>query len=57
MIYYKFYMPNQNWKINVVTYSPFRNEKNPSFIIGYRGGSLRFVILETPVKKEDVLIL
>jgi hypothetical protein len=40
---YKFYMPHQNWKINDVTYSPFRNEKNPSFIIGYRGGALRFV--------------
>ena len=39
---YKFYMPHQNWKINTVTYSPFRNEKNPSFIIGYRGGALRF---------------
>jgi hypothetical protein len=39
---YKFYMPHQNWKINVVTYSPFRNEKNPSFIIGYHGGALRF---------------
>jgi len=39
---YKFYMPHQNWKINTVTYSPFRNEKNPSFIIGYRGGTLRF---------------
>ncbi len=40
---YKFYMPHQNWKINDVTYSPFRNEKNPSFVIGYRGGALRFV--------------
>ena len=39
---YKMYMPHQNWKINVVTYSPFRNEKNPSFIIGYRGGTLRY---------------
>jgi len=39
---YKFYMPHQNWKINVVTYSPFRNEKNPSFIIGYRAGSLKY---------------
>jgi DNA primase len=39
---YKFYMPHQNWKINVVTYSPFRNEKNPSMVIGYRGGVLRF---------------
>lgn len=39
---YKMYMPTQNWKINVVTYSPFRNEKHPSFIIGYRGGALRY---------------
>ena len=42
---YKMYMPHQNWKINTVTYSPFRNEKNPSFIIGYRGGALRFGVL------------
>ena len=39
---YKMYMPHQNWKINTVTYSPFRNEKNPSFIIGYQGGILRY---------------
>ena len=39
---YKMYMPTQNWKINTVTYSPFRNEKHPSFIIGYRGGALRY---------------
>jgi DNA primase len=48
---YKFYMPHQNWKINVVTYSPFRNEKNPSFIIGYRGGALRFVDFGDSSKK------
>ena len=40
---YKMYMPHQNWKINTVTYSPFRNEKHPSFIIGYRGGALNFI--------------
>jgi hypothetical protein len=40
---YRMYMPTQNWKINVVTYSPFRNEKNPSFIIGYKGKALTFV--------------
>ena len=39
---YRMYMPHQNWKINVVTYSPFRNEKNPSFIIGYKGKALTF---------------
>lgn len=40
---YKMYMPHQNWKINTVTYSPFRNEKTPSFMIGYRGGGLTFI--------------
>jgi len=39
---YRMYMPHDNWKINVVTYSPFRNEKNPSFIIGYKGKALTF---------------
>jgi DNA primase len=48
---YKMYMPHQNWKINVITYSPFRNEKNPSFIIGYRGGALRFVDFGDSSKK------
>jgi hypothetical protein len=48
---YKFYMPHQNWKINVVTYSPFRNERNPSFVIGYRGGALRFVDFGDSSKK------
>lgn len=48
---YKMYMPHQNWKINVVTYSPFRNEKNPSFIIGYRGGALRFIDFGDSSKK------
>ena len=48
---YKFYMPHQNWKINVVTYSPFRNEKNPSFIIGYRAGALRFIDFGDSSKK------
>jgi len=50
---YKFYMPHQNWKINVVTYSPFRNEKNPSFIIGYRGGALRFFDFGDSSKKGN----
>jgi hypothetical protein len=30
---FMFYMPNKNWKINEVTYSPFREERNPSFMI------------------------
>lgn len=40
---YKFYMPTQNWQVNVVTYSPFREEKNPSFMISYVGGTLRYI--------------
>lgn len=35
---FKFYMPDNNWEINVVTYSPFRDEKTPSFIIGNKHG-------------------
>jgi DNA primase len=50
---YKMYMPHQNWKINVVTYSPFRNEKNPSFIIGYRGGILKFIDFGDSSKKGN----
>lgn len=34
---FKFYMPNKDWQPNVVTLSPFRNEKNASFIIGPKG--------------------
>ena len=48
---YKMYMPHQNWKINTVTYSPFRNEKHPSFIIGYRGGALNFIDFGDSSKK------
>jgi hypothetical protein len=39
---FKYYMPG-NWKINTVTYSPFRNEKNPSFLIGNKNGYLSFI--------------
>jgi hypothetical protein len=48
---YKFYMPHYNWKINEVTYSPFRNERSPSFLIGYKGGSLRFIDFGDTSKK------
>ena len=40
---FKWYMPERSWKINQVTYSPFRNEKNPSFLIGNKYGNLYFV--------------
>lgn len=40
---FRYYMPNTDWKPNVVTFSPFRNEKNPSFLIGNKHGRLTFI--------------
>jgi hypothetical protein len=40
---FRFYMPNRDWTINRVTYSPFRKENNPSFMIGNRLGYLMFI--------------
>jgi len=40
---FKFYMPINDWKLGQVTYSPFRNERNPSFLIGVRGDTIRFI--------------
>jgi len=30
---FRWYMPNKNWQVNKATYSPFRKESNPSFVI------------------------
>ena len=40
---FRFYMPHRDWKINRVTYSPFRSENNPSFMIGNKLGYLMFI--------------
>ena len=40
---FKFYMPFQNWKVNEVCLSPFRHEKNPSFMISNSGSGLNFI--------------
>lgn len=40
---FRYYMPRSDWQINVVTFSPFRNEKNPSFMIGNKHGRLTFI--------------
>ena len=37
------YMPDKSWKLNHVTYSPFRKERNPSFIIGNKQGYISFI--------------
>lgn len=39
---FRMYMPG-TWKINEVAFSPFRKEKNPSFLIGTRKGYLTFI--------------
>ena len=40
---FRYYMPEKSWKLNTVTYSPFRNERNPSFLIGNKNGYLSFI--------------
>ena len=40
---FRYYMPRSDWQINVVTFSPFRNERTPSFIIGNKHGRLTFI--------------
>lgn len=37
------YMPDKSWKLNHVTYSPFRQERNPSFLIGNKHGFISFI--------------
>jgi hypothetical protein len=40
---FRYYMPNSDWKPNNVTFSPFRSEKTPSFMIGNKHGRLTFI--------------
>ena len=40
---FRMYMPDKSWKLNQVTYSPFRKENNPSFLIGNRNGYISFI--------------
>jgi len=40
---FRYYMPRTDWQVNVVTLSPFRNERSPSFIIGNKHGRLTFI--------------
>lgn len=47
------YMPNKNWDVNHVTISPFRQEDNPSFLIGNRSGNLSFIDFGDTSRKGD----
>ncbi len=40
---FRFYMPAKDWKLGQATYSPFRDERNPSFLISVRGDSINFI--------------
>ena len=40
---FRYYMPHSDWKPNIITFSPFRNEKTPSFMIGNKNGRLTFI--------------
>ena len=40
---FKFYMPNKKWDLNQATNSPFREDKNPSFMISNRYGNITFI--------------
>ncbi len=50
---FRFYMPEKGWKINQATFSPFRQENNPSFLIGNRKGFLSFIDFADTSKRGD----
>lgn len=50
---FRFYMPDKTWKINQATLSPFRNENNPSFLIGTKKGYLSFIDFGDNNKRGD----
>ena len=50
---FRFYMPEKGWKINQATFSPFRQENNPSFLIGNRKGFLSFIDFADTSRRGD----
>ena len=40
---FRYYMPTNDWVLNRVTYSPFRHENNPSFVIGNKRGFVSYI--------------
>ena len=50
---FRWYMPDKSWKINQATYSPFRHENNPSFVIGNKHGRLSFIDFADTSKRGD----
>ncbi len=52
---FKWYMPNP-WKMNEVTFSPFRIENNPSFLIGNKYGNLSFIDFADTSKRGNCFV-
>lgn len=50
---FMYYMPDKGWKLNQVTLSPFRKERNPSFVIGNKNGNLSFIDFGDTSKRGD----
>ena len=50
---FRYYMPDHDWKLNRVTYSPFRKENNPSFVIGNKLGHISFIDFADTSKRGD----
>lgn len=50
---FMFYMSDKSWKLNQVTLSPFRKERNPSFVIGNKSGNLSFIDFGDTSKRGD----
>lgn len=52
---YHFYMGSRDWKINEVTNSPFREDRNPSFLIGNKNGYLTHIDFACPEYSGDAI--
>jgi DNA primase len=50
---FRYYMPDKSFKLNVATYSPFRQENNPSFLIGTKKGYISFIDFADVNKRGD----
>lgn len=50
---FRWYMTDKRWNINQVTYSPFRQENNPSFLIGNKHGRLTFIDFADTSRRGD----
>ena len=50
---FRWYMPEKSWKMNKPTFSPFRKENNPSFVIGNKYGRLSFIDFADTSRRGD----